>query len=843
MKQRILLLLFFVLSVIAFRNSSAQEHLIAPSGIFTDALQPSATSTPFPTNSGFIKINVSVLLDAVSRKNEIFTIENFPLGNTRVTLAVDQFDVLTKNSRLVLGTNKGDIPTTAPTYVLLHGSVIGDANSHVYIAVFKTYAIGYVETNIGNLGQSSRYLIQPTSMTKEQSSTMIVYKQDDVTRAAPLDHKWNCGTDELPANGPLMQKMFEEMAKPVPQANPQTRMVHLLNIAIDCDHEFYTTVGSDATRAQEYAIAVLGAQSDIYLRDLWCGVNAGYLRVWINDDPYPGDGTGELLGQIVDYWNTTMLNTQRAAMMLYSSHGGGGLAYVGTLCSPNDGGLGYGVCGLNTGVVFPADGYIWDVDVSSHEFGHICGSSHTHNCGWNPAVDSCVGAEGTCYANPKPVRGTIMSYCHLTAFGTELKFHPRVAKYLKTVFSKPGTCSQYVEQPVAGAGPDRVICPGSSASLGQDFIGGSSPFSYSWRPATGLSSTNDEIVTATPKATTTYITSVTDGNNLRSYDTVTVFVQTPTVNAGGDVTMCGVGKYSLNGSATGYGPFRFQWVDPINGKILGTKAILDVTITASASYKLNVTDSLGCTNSALATITVSPKPKPSLRLSGPTSFCIGDSVTFSTSQAYGGYLWSNGMKTSSITVGTSGKYYVVVQNDGLECVDSTSALEVTVYPKPSKPLITQDSGSLLCSDASTYQWYRNDTAIVGGTTAMLTPKISGKYTVKVTSEHGCEAVSDEVTFTQSDHSADVALIKESTNLRVYPNPASTQLTVEFSTQTPSALDIYITDILGHQVYTTSKKKIDAVGQVLIDLRAFSSGSYILHYSFGGEYRLVKFVKE
>ncbi len=842
MNLRTLIVVIGVLCI-GFGISSAQEHLIAPSGIFSDAIVPAPTGTPFPSSAGFIKINLSVMLEAASRKNEIFTIENFPLGQSRVTLAVDQFDVLNKSSRLVLGTTHGDVVTTAPTYVLLHGSVVGDANSHVYIAVFKTYAIGYIETSKGASGESSRYLIQPTGITKEQLSTMIVYKENELQRLAPLDHQWTCGTDELPANGARMQKMFDEMAKPVPEANPQTRMVHLLNIAIDCDHEFYQTLGSDAVRAQEYAIAVLGAQSDIYLRDLWCGVNAGYLRVWVNDDPYPGDGTGELLGQIVDYWNTTMINTQRAAMMLYSSHGGGGLAYVGTLCSPNDGGLGYGVCGLNTGVVFPADGYIWDVDVSSHEFGHICGSSHTHNCGWNPAVDSCVGAEGTCYANPKPVRGTIMSYCHLTSFGTELKFHPRVAKYLKTIFSKPGTCSQYVEQPVAGAGPDRVICPGSSVSLGQDIIGGSAPYSYTWRPATGLSSTNDEIVTATPTATTTYITSVTDGNYLRSYDTVTVIVQTPTVNAGGDVTTCGLGIYSLSGSATGYGPFHFKWVDPITGKILATKAIVDVPITSTASYKLIVTDSFGCINSALTTITVVPKPKPSFRLSGPTEFCAGDSITISTSQVYGTYRWSNGMKTPSITVGTSGKYYVVVQNAGLDCIDSTTALEITVFPKPPKPILTQHSDSLFCSDAVTYQWYRNDTVLAGATTGMLVPNMSGQYSVRVRNEQGCESKSDMIAYIHIDHSAEVISPYDSKYLRLYPNPASDQLTMEYSREASSILDLNITDILGHQVYAISKKNINAQGKLLFDLRAFPSGSYILHYSFGDDYHLVKFVKK
>lgn len=71
--------------------------------------------------------------------------------------------------------------------------------------------------------------------------------------------------------------------------------------------------------------------------------------------------------------------------------------------------------------------YSWTIQVISHEFGHLLGSPHTHGCYWNDndtAIDGCgqqAGySEGDCPQAPIPssaVKGTIMSYCHLTNAG------------------------------------------------------------------------------------------------------------------------------------------------------------------------------------------------------------------------------------------------------------------------------------------------------------------------------------------------------------------------------------------------------------------------------------------
>jgi hypothetical protein len=91
--------------------------------------------------------------------------------------------------------------------------------------------------------------------------------------------------------------------------------------------------------------------------------------------------------------------------------------------------------------------------------------------------------------------------------------------------------------PVADAGPDQTICFRDSASIGTIAMAG---ISYSWSPATGLSSTTAAEPNASPAVTTTYYllaTNTTTGCLNR--DTVIITVNPlPDANAGPDHIAC-----------------------------------------------------------------------------------------------------------------------------------------------------------------------------------------------------------------------------------------------------------------------------------------------------------------
>lgn len=86
--------------------------------------------------------------------------------------------------------------------------------------------------------------------------------------------------------------------------------------------------------------------------------------------------------------------------------------------------------------------YSWTTVVLLHEFGHLMGSVHTHNCSWDGgALDNCgplagFPNEGNCPDGPPPANGgTIMSFCHLTEYGINLAngFGPQPAALIRNI--------------------------------------------------------------------------------------------------------------------------------------------------------------------------------------------------------------------------------------------------------------------------------------------------------------------------------------------------------------------------------------------------------------------------
>jgi hypothetical protein len=142
--------------------------------------------------------------------------------------------------------------------------------------------------------------------------------------------------------------------------------------------------------------------------------------VWDVASPYTQTTTSALLNQFGV--TRTSFNGDMAHLLGFA--GGGGIAWLNTLCSSTNYRMAYSDINSTYNNV-PT--YSWSVEVVTHEQGHNLGSRHTHACAWNgnnTAIDGCGPAagytEGSCAQGPLPspsVGGTIMSYCHLTSSG------------------------------------------------------------------------------------------------------------------------------------------------------------------------------------------------------------------------------------------------------------------------------------------------------------------------------------------------------------------------------------------------------------------------------------------
>lgn len=358
----------------------------------------------------------------------------------------------------VEGSRSGDKPIELDKHMFFAGEVDGVPGSFVYLAMFPDFASGFIELPQPGTELPLRLMVAPDNLDNP-TPTMIVFAENDVPkdRAPAL-----CGTGEAYNLRPheLEELRDRTFGGKHPVATPQSEPMLVAQIAIECDDDFYRVHSSSLSRAANYALAIMGATSAVYQRDIRVALEVPLLRIWPNaTNPFPGPNDGDLLGQIRNHWETTMQGFPRTSAILMTSYRGG-VAWVGTMC----GGYGYAMAGEGGNFNFPATAYVWDIDVTGHELGHNFGSPHTHSCFWAPAVDSCFNAEGGCFPTPITRPGTIMSYCHLSV-GTVLKFHPRIATFIRAAAANYACVTPAPGKVTHDVATVQIVRPANGASV------------------------------------------------------------------------------------------------------------------------------------------------------------------------------------------------------------------------------------------------------------------------------------------------------------------------------------------------------------------------------------------
>jgi gliding motility-associated-like protein len=138
---------------------------------------------------------------------------------------------------------------------------------------------------------------------------------------------------------------------------------------------------------------------------------------------------------------------------------------------------------------------------------------------------------------------------------------------------------------------------------------------------------------------------------------------------------------------------------------------------------------------------------PTITASGPTTFCVGGSVTL-TSSAGTSYLWSNGATTPIINVTTAGSYTVQLTN-AIGCLSSSSSATIVVVNSlPVTPTITAGGPTSFCAGGSVTLTSSAGTSYLwstGATTASININTEGNYTVQVTNANGCQSAASDAT--------------------------------------------------------------------------------------------------
>jgi hypothetical protein len=198
---------------------------------------------------------------------------------------------------------------------------------------------------------------------------------------------------------------------------------------------------------------------------------------------------------------------------------------------------------------------------------------------------------------------------------------------------------------------------------------------------------------------------------------------------------------------------------------------------------------------------------------GPTTFCLGNSVTLSsTTVGTGyGYQWmkngSNiaGANSSSLNVTLQGNYKCTVTKG--DCSSTSSVITVSVNLNPNATIVALD-GTDLCGKSYvrlkanngtglTYQWYMDGVIIDGATGNVYYASLPGDYYVVVTNAAGCSKQTATVTVVSSCRIAEEGAVA----FNVMPNPSNGnfQLNVNLGNGLNGNAIISVVNIAGQKV--------------------------------------------
>lgn len=141
-------------------------------------------------------------------------------------------------------------------------------------------------------------------------------------------------------------------------------------------------------------------------------------------------------------------------------------------------------------------------------------------------------------------------------------------------------------------------------------------------------------------------------------------------------------------------------------------------------------------------------------------------------------------------------------------------------PAPAIPTISESTGTLTSTSATTYQWYLNGQQIAGATNQSYTPSQSGIYLVRITDAVGCVyeySLGYNFTFT----STGIQQYSLLGTIEIFPNPSKGMITFNDAEFASSDYEVIVYDAVGRVVLTAMQKNS-------IDLSGIENGTYFVH---------------
>ncbi|MFO0450008.1 MAG: hypothetical protein ACK52I_15355, partial [Pseudomonadota bacterium] len=285
-------------------------------------------------------------------------------------------------------------------------------------------------------------------------------------------------------------------------------------------------------------------------------------------------------------------------------------------------------------------------------------------------------------------------------------------------------------------GPSVAVCSGGTIA-----ISATRADSFTWSPATGLSTTSGTVVMASPLTTTMYtVTGYDNASGCTTAATITVSVLSAPVASiaytGNPYCRQGTATVLQAGQTGGtYSAVAGLMIDPLTGTI-------DLANSNPGTYTVTYTfTNGGC--SSFTTTAVTILPPPSVSFDPLSSVCL-TSASFSLSggNPLGGQYTGHGVSAGSFDPGVAGKGYHTISYtviDGGGCM-ATATQTILVSPLTPVEAIadrTTCAGNvvtLTAIGAVSYEW---NPGSLGGAQVAVSPLTNTMYTVTATHDDGC----------------------------------------------------------------------------------------------------------